>query len=109
MRMGCAAQCTTRAIGFARCGPDFIEPTCASVSQAVTHRSCRVTPLRSKQIDERARHRPAQLVGIEQRDRAPVIAPDVVADADRRELDAGMPLEPRDDRSQVPLEIRWIE
>src|SRR6187431_865828 len=52
-------------------------------------------------LDQRA----AELFGIHDRDRAGIIAGDVMADADRRQLDRRLGLDPVDHLAQMPFEI----
>ena len=58
-----------------------------------------------EQFGELFGHRAAELLGIDDGDRAPVIARDVVADADRDQLDRRARLDFLDDVAQMPLEI----
>src|SRR6185503_11280378 len=58
-----------------------------------------------EEIDQLFRHRAAELFGIENGDRAPIVTGNVVADTDRDELDRGLRLDLGDHLTQMLVEV----
>src|SRR5690242_18856735 len=58
-----------------------------------------------EQGGELLHHRATELVGVDDGDGTAIVARDIVADADRDQLDGGSRFDPVDDVAQVALEI----